>query len=33
MNPSTGRVEITTQNHGFAVDADSLPDELEVDTH
>ena len=32
MNRATGRVEITTQNHGFAVDADSLPDELEV-TH
>jgi carbamoyl-phosphate synthase small subunit len=28
----SGRVEITTQNHGFAVDADSLPDVLEV-TH
>jgi len=32
LNYATGRVEITTQNHGFAVDADSLPDELEV-TH
>ncbi|MEE8453111.1 MAG: glutamine-hydrolyzing carbamoyl-phosphate synthase small subunit [Thermoguttaceae bacterium] len=32
MNRATGRVEITTQNHGFAVDADNLPDELEV-TH
>jgi carbamoyl-phosphate synthase small subunit len=32
MNKATGRVEITTQNHGFAVDPDSLPDELEV-TH
>jgi carbamoyl-phosphate synthase small subunit len=29
---ATGRVEITTQNHGFAVEADTLPDELEV-TH
>lgn len=29
---STGKVEITSQNHGFAVDADSLPEELEV-TH
>lgn len=29
---ATGRVEITSQNHGFAVDADSLPAELEV-TH
>jgi carbamoyl-phosphate synthase small subunit len=32
MNHATGRVEITTQNHGFAVAADSLPPELEV-TH
>ena len=28
----TGRVDITAQNHGFAVDSDSLPSELEV-TH
>lgn len=28
----TGRVEITSQNHGFAVDADSLPADVEV-TH
>jgi carbamoyl-phosphate synthase small subunit len=28
----TGQVEITSQNHGFAVDADSLPAEVEV-TH
>ena len=28
----TGRVEITAQNHGFAVDADSLPADCEV-TH
>jgi carbamoyl-phosphate synthase small subunit len=28
----TGRVTITSQNHGFAVDADSLPPEIEV-TH
>jgi len=28
----TGTVEITSQNHGFAVDEDSLPDHLEV-TH
>jgi carbamoyl-phosphate synthase small subunit len=28
----TGRVDITAQNHGFAVDADSLPAEVEV-TH
>ena len=27
----TGRVEITSQNHGFAVDAGSLPAEVEVD--
>jgi carbamoyl-phosphate synthase small subunit len=32
LNHATGRVEITTQNHGFAVEADSLPAELEV-TH
>lgn len=32
MNHGTGRVEITTQNHGFAVAPDSLPDDLEV-TH
>ena len=29
---ATGQVEITSQNHGFAVDQDSLPDEVEV-TH
>ena len=29
---ATGRVYITAQNHGYAVDADSLPPELEV-TH
>jgi carbamoyl-phosphate synthase small subunit len=28
----TGRVEITSQNHGFAVDADALPDDVEA-TH
>ncbi len=27
---ATGRVYITAQNHGYAVDPDSLPDELEV---
>ncbi len=27
---STGRVAITSQNHGFAIEADSLPDTLEV---
>jgi carbamoyl-phosphate synthase small subunit len=32
MNKDSGRVEITTQNHGFAVDGESLPDHLEV-TH
>jgi len=32
LNHATGRVEITSQNHGFAVDEASLPDELEV-TH
>jgi len=32
MNKATGRVEITCQNHGFAVEADTLPDDLEV-TH
>jgi carbamoyl-phosphate synthase small subunit len=32
LNYATRRVEITTQNHGFAVDADSLPADLEV-TH
>jgi carbamoyl-phosphate synthase small subunit len=32
MNKLTGRVEITTQNHGFAVDADSLPSVFEI-TH
>jgi carbamoyl-phosphate synthase small subunit len=29
---ATGRAHITAQNHGYAVDADSLPDDLEV-TH
>jgi carbamoyl-phosphate synthase small subunit len=29
---ATGRVEITAQNHGFAVDADSLPADCEI-TH
>jgi carbamoyl-phosphate synthase small subunit len=32
MNKATGRVEITTQNHGFAVEESSVPDDLEV-TH
>jgi len=29
---STGQVEITSQNHNFAVDPDTLPDDVEV-TH
>jgi carbamoyl-phosphate synthase small subunit len=32
LNYRTGRVEITTQNHGFALDAQSLPKNVEV-TH
>ena len=32
LNIDTGRVEITAQNHGFAVDEESLPDCLEI-TH
>lgn len=32
LNHQTGRVEITTQNHGFALDAESLPKNMEV-TH
>lgn len=32
MNHKTGRVEITSQNHGFAVDESTLPADLEV-TH
>jgi carbamoyl-phosphate synthase small subunit len=32
LNKATGRVEITTQNHGFSLVEDSLPDDLEV-TH
>jgi len=28
---SSGKVEITSQNHGFAVDAESLPSEIAVD--
>jgi carbamoyl-phosphate synthase small subunit len=32
LNKLTGKVEITTQNHGFAVDPDTLPSELEI-TH
>lgn len=33
MNKSTGLVEITTQNHGFAVDEDSLDDSIAEVTH
>ncbi|NLS90734.1 MAG: glutamine-hydrolyzing carbamoyl-phosphate synthase small subunit [Planctomycetaceae bacterium] len=32
QNLASTRVEITSQNHGFAVDGDTLPDDLEV-TH
>lgn len=32
MDMATGKVEITAQNHNFAVDPDSLPEELEL-TH
>ena len=32
LNKQTGRVEITCQNHGFAVDVETLPAELQV-TH
>lgn len=32
LDKSTGKVEITSQNHGFALDADSMPSNLEV-TH
>jgi carbamoyl-phosphate synthase small subunit len=32
LNCGTGQVEITCQNHGFAVEADTLPRELEI-TH
>ncbi len=32
LNRRTGKVEITSQNHGFAVDSASLPDDVEV-TH
>ncbi len=31
-NLSNGRIEITAHNHGFAIDAESLPNEIEV-TH
>lgn len=30
-NLATGQVEITSQNHGYAVDPQSLPDEVEID--
>ena len=32
LNKATGQIEITCQNHGFAIDPDSLPDDAEV-TH
>lgn len=32
MDLATNKIEITSQNHGFAVDADSLPNDVEV-TH
>jgi carbamoyl-phosphate synthase small subunit len=32
MDLTTGKVEITSHNHGFAVDAGSLPESVEV-TH
>ena len=32
LNRDNGRVEITCQNHGFAIAPDSLPEDLEV-TH
>lgn len=32
LDKQSGRVHITSQNHGFAVDADTLPDNVEV-TH
>jgi carbamoyl-phosphate synthase small subunit len=32
LEVATGRVSITSQNHGFAVDADTLPQDLEI-TH
>lgn len=32
LNRTAGTVEITSQNHGFALDAESLPDDVEV-TH
>ena len=32
LNKATNKVEITSQNHGFALDADTLPDNVDV-TH
>ncbi len=32
LNKASGAVEVTTQNHGFAISEESLPDEVEV-TH
>lgn len=31
-NEATGKIEITSQNHGFALDAETMPDDVEV-TH
>ncbi len=33
LNQRTNKVEITTQNHGFAVRLDKLPPDLEADAH
>ena len=30
LDKESGRVHITSQNHGFAVDADTLPENVEV---
>ena len=32
INHATGQVEITSQNHGFAIDPESKPDDVEI-TH
>jgi len=31
MDLESGRIEITSQNHGFAVDSATLPEEIKVD--
>jgi carbamoyl-phosphate synthase small subunit len=33
LNKKTNKVEITAQNHGFAVDPDSIPDSVAEITH